>query len=92
MPTNPAVSIVMGSDSDLEIMREAGKALDDFGIAYEIDVTSAQCCLFIMDAQDDELDMGKRRLQTSHDVDSLCDRKREVRHDQVGLELCSCLY
>ena len=35
------VSIVMGSDSDLEIMREAGKALDDFGIAYEIDVTSA---------------------------------------------------
>jgi len=32
---------VMGSDSDLEIMREAGKALDEFGIAYEIDVTSA---------------------------------------------------
>src|SRR3989442_10478952 len=35
------VSIVMGSDSDLEIMREAGKALDEFGIAYEIAVTSA---------------------------------------------------
>jgi phosphoribosylaminoimidazole carboxylase PurE protein len=35
------VSIVMGSDSDLEVMREAGKALDEFGIAYEIDVTSA---------------------------------------------------
>src|SRR5436853_6135514 len=35
------VSIVMGSDSDLEIMREAGKALEGFGIAYEIDVTSA---------------------------------------------------
>src|SRR5437868_10521479 len=31
----------MGSDSDLEIMREAGNALDEFGIAYEIDVTSA---------------------------------------------------
>jgi phosphoribosylcarboxyaminoimidazole (NCAIR) mutase len=31
----------MGSDSDLEIMNEAAKALDDFGIAYEIDVTSA---------------------------------------------------
>jgi 5-(carboxyamino)imidazole ribonucleotide mutase len=31
----------MGSDSDLEIMREAAKALADFGIAYEIDVTSA---------------------------------------------------
>ena len=35
------VSIVMGSDSDLEIMREAGKALEGFGIGYEIDVTSA---------------------------------------------------
>src|ERR1700756_1876727 len=35
------VSIVMGSDSDLEIMREAGKALEDFGISYEMDVTSA---------------------------------------------------
>jgi phosphoribosylaminoimidazole carboxylase PurE protein len=31
----------MGSDSDLEIMREAGQALDEFGIAYEIDITSA---------------------------------------------------
>ena len=31
----------MGSDSDLEIMREAGKALEEFGISYEIDVTSA---------------------------------------------------
>jgi 5-(carboxyamino)imidazole ribonucleotide mutase len=39
--SKPVVSIVMGSDSDLEIMREAGKALKDFGIAYEIDVTSA---------------------------------------------------
>jgi 5-(carboxyamino)imidazole ribonucleotide mutase len=39
--TKPLVSIVMGSDSDLEIMREAATALDGFGIAYEIDVTSA---------------------------------------------------
>ncbi len=39
--SKPLVSIVMGSDSDLEIMREAGKSLDEFGIAYEIDVTSA---------------------------------------------------
>jgi len=41
MPENPLVSIVMGSDSDLEIMNEAAKALEDFAIAYEIDVTSA---------------------------------------------------
>ena len=39
--SKPAVSIVMGSDSDLEIMREAGKALEGFGIEYELDVTSA---------------------------------------------------
>jgi phosphoribosylaminoimidazole carboxylase PurE protein len=39
--SKPQVSIVMGSDSDLEVMREAGKALEGFGIAYEIDVTSA---------------------------------------------------
>ncbi|HUK87286.1 MAG TPA: 5-(carboxyamino)imidazole ribonucleotide mutase [Terriglobales bacterium] len=37
----PVVSIVMGSDSDLEIMRDAAKALEEFGIPYEIDVTSA---------------------------------------------------
>ncbi len=39
--SKPVVSIVMGSDSDLDIMREAGKALEEFGIGYEIDVTSA---------------------------------------------------
>ncbi|SRR5258706_5748630 len=39
--TKALVSIVMGSDSDLEIMREAGKTLDEFGISYEMDVTSA---------------------------------------------------
>src|SRR3954470_8985758 len=31
----------MGSDSDLEIMTECAKSLDGFGVAYEIDVTSA---------------------------------------------------
>ncbi len=41
MADSPLVSIVMGSDSDLEIMNEAAKALEDFGIPYEIDVSSA---------------------------------------------------
>lgn len=41
MDKKPLVSIVMGSDSDLEIMQECAKALDGFGIPYEIDVTSA---------------------------------------------------
>jgi 5-(carboxyamino)imidazole ribonucleotide mutase len=31
----------MGSDSDLEIMNEAAKILDEFGVAHEIDITSA---------------------------------------------------
>ena len=39
--SKPLVSIVMGSDSDLDVMREAATALEGFGIAYEIDVTSA---------------------------------------------------
>ncbi|MGH9493249.1 MAG: 5-(carboxyamino)imidazole ribonucleotide mutase [Terriglobales bacterium] len=41
MTEKPLVSIVMGSDSDLEVMREAGRALEEFGIPYEMDVTSA---------------------------------------------------
>lgn len=41
MSDKPLVAIVMGSDSDLEIMNEAAKALEGFGISYEIDVTSA---------------------------------------------------
>ena len=39
--SQPLVSIVMGSDSDLEVMREAAQVLKRFSIAYEIDVTSA---------------------------------------------------
>jgi 5-(carboxyamino)imidazole ribonucleotide mutase len=39
--SKPQVSIVMGSDSDLEIMNDCAKSLDGFGIAYEIDITSA---------------------------------------------------
>jgi phosphoribosylaminoimidazole carboxylase PurE protein len=31
----------MGSDSDLDTMREAAKILEEFGIEYEIDVSSA---------------------------------------------------
>jgi 5-(carboxyamino)imidazole ribonucleotide mutase len=41
MSESPLVAIVMGSDSDLEIMNEAAKSLDDFGISYAIDIASA---------------------------------------------------
>ena len=34
------VAIVMGSDSDLPIMKDAAKILDEFGISYEVKVLS----------------------------------------------------
>ncbi|MBF0190051.1 MAG: 5-(carboxyamino)imidazole ribonucleotide mutase [Magnetococcales bacterium] len=39
--TTPLVGILMGSDSDWEVMKEAGKVLRDFGIPFEMSVTSA---------------------------------------------------
>lgn len=35
------VSILMGSDSDLDVMMEAAKTLEKFGVPYDIDVSSA---------------------------------------------------
>lgn len=35
------VGIIMGSDSDFEVMHEAAKMLEEFGIDYEITVVSA---------------------------------------------------
>lgn len=35
------VSIIMGSDSDLPIMKQAAEILDEFGISYELTVVSA---------------------------------------------------
>ena len=35
------VGIIMGSDSDLEVMKEAAKVMEDFEISYEITVVSA---------------------------------------------------
>jgi 5-(carboxyamino)imidazole ribonucleotide mutase len=37
----PLVLIVMGSDSDLPVMEEAAKVLAEFGIPYEIRISSA---------------------------------------------------
>src|ERR671922_211124 len=39
--TQPRVGILIGSDSDLEVMREAEKRLDTFGISYETRILSA---------------------------------------------------
>jgi len=37
----PLVGIIMGSDSDLELMQDAAKTLDEIGIPYELTVVSA---------------------------------------------------
>lgn len=38
---NPTVGIIMGSDSDLDIMGEAAKVLEEFGVAHEVKIVSA---------------------------------------------------
>lgn len=37
----PQVLIIMGSDSDLPVVEEAGKILKEFGISYEMTIASA---------------------------------------------------
>ena len=37
----PVVGVVMGSDSDWPVMEAAATALDEFDVAYEVDVVSA---------------------------------------------------
>jgi 5-(carboxyamino)imidazole ribonucleotide mutase len=43
MPENsqPLVSVVMGSDSDWNVMQEASRLLTEFGVAHEVEVVSA---------------------------------------------------
>ena len=39
--SKPVVGIIMGSDSDLDVMSEAAKVLDQFSVAYEVRIVSA---------------------------------------------------
>lgn len=39
--SSPVVGIIMGSDSDLPVMQEAAKVLEEFGISHELTVVSA---------------------------------------------------
>ncbi|NIQ95538.1 MAG: 5-(carboxyamino)imidazole ribonucleotide mutase [Desulfuromonadales bacterium] len=41
MSENPQVGILMGSDNDYDVMVEAAKALKEFGIPFEMTVSSA---------------------------------------------------
>ncbi len=38
---NPVVSIIMGSQSDLRIMKDAAEVLEELGVSYELTVVSA---------------------------------------------------
>jgi len=38
---HPQVGIIMGSASDLDVMKGAAEVLDEFGIGYEMRVVSA---------------------------------------------------
>ncbi|MBN8860760.1 MAG: 5-(carboxyamino)imidazole ribonucleotide mutase [Sphingobacteriales bacterium] len=40
-PTEPLVGIIMGSDSDLQVMQGAADVLTNFGISFELTVVSA---------------------------------------------------
>ncbi|GFO53002.1 N5-carboxyaminoimidazole ribonucleotide mutase [Geomonas sp. Red276] len=42
--SNAAVLILMGSDSDLPVMEETAKVLDDFGVSFEMRISSAHRC------------------------------------------------
>lgn len=41
MTEKPLVAILMGSDSDLEVMNEGAQVLKDFGVSFEMKVLSA---------------------------------------------------
>ena len=41
MQEKKQVGIIMGSDSDLEIMSQAAKILDELNISYDMDIISA---------------------------------------------------
>lgn len=45
----PVVGIIMGSDSDLGVMSEAAKVLEQFSVSYEIRVVSAHRTPDVMD-------------------------------------------
>ena len=44
MPMSPQVGIIMGSDSDLSVMKSAAEVLEELGISFELAVMSAHRC------------------------------------------------
>lgn len=46
---NPVVGIIMGSDSDLDVMGQAAEVLEEFAVAYEVRIVSAHRTPDVMD-------------------------------------------
>lgn len=44
MERNVDVAIIMGSDSDLSVMQNAAKVLEEFGVSYEMTILSVHRC------------------------------------------------
>jgi 5-(carboxyamino)imidazole ribonucleotide mutase len=56
MKSKKKIGIIMGSDSDLPVMKQAAEILDDFGIGYELTIVSAhrtpkRLCEYAMNAK-----------------------------------------
>jgi 5-(carboxyamino)imidazole ribonucleotide mutase len=39
--SKPAIGIIMGSQSDLKIMKDAAEVLEELGVSYELTIVSA---------------------------------------------------
>lgn len=59
MEKNIDVAIIMGSDSDLPIMSDSAKFLDDMGISYEMKILSVHRC------PDEAIEYAKKLKETN---------------------------
>jgi hypothetical protein len=74
------VGIVMGSDSDWPVMKEAGEALGEFDVAFEADVVSAHRMPEEMLAYGKELRPGRKVGHVNAYGDDLEDCLERARH------------
>ena len=63
---NPVVGIIMGSQSDLKVMRDAAVVLEEFGVPFELTVVSAHRTPGRMVEYATNADRKSTRLNSSH--------------------------
>ena len=68
---NKKVAIIMGSDSDLPIMKDSAKFLDNMGISYEMKILSVHRC------PDEAIDYAKS-------VTSVCEKEYTLTNEESG--------